>query len=1141
MKNMQKNGKCWHIPRRCMRNIRCLNTQYLHTKFFHKSMNLLDSKQGRQLFSPKKTLSIVGMAALFSLSTPAHLFATQYSDQARLTISANNQTVKEILYMIEGQSDFRFIYESGKVDLDKRVTVNFKNQSVEAILDNLFGNAGIQYEITENNFILINPTGKNAKATTTKAVAQQQKRITGKVVDKNGEPVIGANVVVKGTTNGTITDFEGNFSLEVPANAQLAISYIGYVGQEIAVGNQTKLKVTLSEDAEALDEVVVVGYGTMRKRDLTGSVSQVKAEKLTEFTVSNPVQALQGRVPGVVITSNTGSPDGNFTIRVRGTNSIQGGNDPLYIVDGMPANVSSINSQDIASVEVLKDASATAIYGSRGANGVILITTKRGKTGATSVSYDGSFGVQQLIKKMDVLNGSEWAQLVNLQQTNDQGKPYFTDAEVAAFGEGVTDWQDEVYSTAPVQNHNLTISGGTDKTQVLVSGSIMLRDGIIKPSHYDKYNLRGTINHQINDRFNVDLIMAYARTTKQNQNDSGNNRGGSIIGAAISAPPVLSPYNEDGSYNNLMLSYPFMSNTICNPINKMNETKSTVKANLINTNAALTYKPIKGLSLKSSIGVENLDYRSDSYTTAKILNGTNRASVGQNTQTTITNENIANYNTTIANDHTMDFTGGFTYQQYEGRSMSMSASGFLSDAPETDQISAAESFGIPSTGYSKWVLMSYLARANYSYKGKYMATVSFRADGSSRYSEGSKWGYFPSAALAWRISDEGFMKEIEQISDLKLRAGYGETGSTAIGAYATMNMLSQGKAPINGTVGTYYAASTTLPSDLKWETTAQWNIGLDLAMFNSRLRVTADFYNKNTRDLLNSVTLPASTGYYTTIRNIGKMNNKGFELMVEGDLIRSKDFDWTASLNFAMNRNKVTKLYDGKDVYGSRVGLAYIEDFVNLVREGEPLGVFYVYEEDGYDEKGNLKYVDRDGNGVLNNNDKFIAGDPNPDFTYGITSDMRFKDFEFSFFLQGSQGNDLFNVAETANLDLGMGLNVRREVLYDHWSAENPNAKYPNITSKLDLRYSDRYVENGSYLRLKNIQLAYNLPVAKWKVGSWLKGVKFYVSAQNLLTITGYSGRDPEVSSWGGGVNAGLDYLTYPNVKTYTVGAKVQF
>lgn len=971
--------------------------------------------------------------------------------------------------------------------------------------------------------------------------------VKGKITDtKTGESLVGVNVILKGSvSSGTISDADGAYSLSVPESSILVFSYIGYVGQEIPVGRNLTVNVSLSEDMEALDEVVVVGYGTMRKRDLTGSLTQVKAKDMQAMTVPNPIQALQGRVPGVVITTNTGSPEGNFTIRVRGTNSVRGGNDPLYVVDGMPVSPSSINSQDIESVEVLKDASATAIYGSRGANGVILITTKKGNTGATSVTYDGSYGVQSLIKKMDMMDAQEWAKVVNEQQLNDVGKEYFTPEQIATLGKGV-DWQDLVYQNAPIQNHNLTISGGNEKTQVLVSGSLMLRDGIIKPSSYNKYNLRGNINHNINNKFDVALIMAYARTTKDQQNSSGGNRGSSVIGAAVSAPPSVSPYNEDGSYNNIMLSYPFMSNALFNPLNVINEQRSKVKANLINTNAALTYKPIKGLSLKASIGVENLDYRSDTYTTSKYLYGSNSAYVSQNTETTIINENIANYNATIADDHRLDFTGGFTYQQYEERSMGANGSGFISDAPESDQLGAASAFGTPSTSFSKWALMSYLARANYSYKGKYIATVSFRADGSSRYSEGNKWGYFPSAALAWRISDEAFLKEVKQLSDLKLRLGYGETGSTAINPYATLNMLSQGKAPVNGGVSTFYAASTTLPSNLKWETTAQWNFGIDLSMFNSRFRVTADYYQKMTRDLLNSVALPASTGYDTTIENIGKMSNKGFELLVEGDVFQTKDFSWTVSANFALNRNKVVKLYGGKDVYGSRIGLSYIEDFINLVREDEPLGVFYTYKEEGYDENGNLKYVDRDGNGVLNNEDKFVTGDPNPDFTYGFNSDIRFKDFEFSFFFQGSQGNDVFNVAETANLDQGMGLNLKKDVLYSHWSsnnteAQNAAAKYPKITRKLNLNYSDRYVENGSYLRLKNIALGYNLPVSKWAVSSWLKGVKVYASAQNILTFTRYSGRDPEVSSWGGGVNSGLDYLTYPNVKSVTFGVKVQF
>lgn len=427
-------------------------------------------------------------------------------------------------------------------------------------------------------------------------------------------------------------------------------------------------------------------------------------------------------------------------------------------------------------------------------------------------------------------------------------------------------------------------------------------------------------------------------------------------------------------------------------------------------------------------------------------------------------------------------------------------------------------------------------------------TVSFRADGSSRYSEGSKWGAFPSAALAWRISDEAFMKSIKPISDMKLRVGYGETGSTAIAPYTTLNMLSQGKVPLNGSLYNYYAPGSTLPSNLKWETTSQLNLGIDLSMLNHRLRLTADFYEKNTRDLLNSVALPASLGYRTTIRNIGKIRNRGAEFIIDGDILRTKNLDWNLSYNMSFNKNTIVELYEGQDIYGSRVNLAYIVDFVNLLREGEPLGVFYTFRETGYDEQGDLTYEDKDGNDVLTDADKSITGDPNPNFTYGLNSSLRFRNFEFSFFLQGSYGNDLFNVGETANLDLGMGLNLRKGVLYSHWKAtntpeQNAAAKYPRATRDLTLNFSNRFVEDGSYLRLKNVMLAYRLPLQKLGVGKWWREAKVYMSAQNILTFTRYSGMDPEVNSWGGGnsVNLGLDHLTYPNYKSVTFGISVKF
>lgn len=979
--------------------------------------------------------------------------------------------------------------------------------------------------------------------------AYTQQMISGRITEeRTGDPLVGVNVVVKGSSSiGTISDLNGQYKLEIPQNSVLLFSFIGYKSQEIAAGNQKVLDVVMLEDTETLDEVVVVGYGTMRKSDLTGSLSSVKAKDMTAFTVANPIQALQGRVPGVVITSNTGSPEGNFSIRIRGTNSIRGDNTPLYVIDGIPANASSINNYDIESVEILKDASATAIYGSRGANGVILITTKKGQTGRTTVDYNFEYGVQAQIKKMDMMDATEYAKLYNEQRMIATGKEYFTADQIASFGKG-TDWQSLVFKDAPIQNHNITISGGTEKTKVLASGSVMLRDGLIPNSLYNKYNIRSSIDHAINDHFDVSLITSYTRTDKHMKSSSGGNRGGSLIGGAFSAPPTLIPYNEDGSYQDLRLAYPFMSNALYNPINLINETSDKTKADLSEVNAALAWKPVKGLSLKSSLGIESLNYRSDGYTTSKYLYSSSSASVSTNQQTSIINENIANYDLTIAKDHRLNVMGGFTYQEYKGTSLSASGDGFLSDAPESYQLGAASNFGTPSTGYTKWVLMSYLGRVNYSYNSKYLATASIRADGSSRYSKGDKWGYFPSAALAWRISDEAFLKDVSFLSDLKLRLGWGATGSTAISPYTTMNMLSQGKTPANGDVYTYYAASTTYPANLKWETTTQWNYGLDLSILDQRLRITADYYYKKTTNLLNSVSLPASTGYGNTIQNIGEMSNRGIELLVDADLVRTKDFLWTASVNFAINKNRVEKLYDGADIYGGSVGLSYMDGSVNLIREGEPLGVFYVFKDNGYDDKGQLKYIDVDGDGNLTTEDRFILGDPNPDFTYGLNSTIQYKNLEFSFFLQGSQGNDIYNVGETANYDYGMGLNLRKEVLYSHWSAsntaeQNAVAKYPKLTANQNLVHSDRFIEDGSYLRLKNISLAYNIPVQKWKPGFWLKGVQLYVSAQNLLTITNYSGMDPEVNSWGGGnsVNLGLDYLTYPNSKTVSFGAKVSF
>ena len=955
--------------------------------------------------------------------------------------------------------------------------------------------------------------------------------------------MIGASLSVGGKTLA-MTDAEGRFALTAPEGSRLHVSFIGYADQELVTGIDGNLSVVMHEDNQRLNEVVVVGYGTMKRKDLTGSVASVSAKDMKAYPVSNPMMGLQGRVAGVVVTNNTGSPQGDISIRIRGTNSIKGGNDPLYIVDGMPANISSISSEDIKSVEVLKDASATAIYGSRGANGVVLITTNSGQSG-THISYNGTYGIQRVISKMDVTNGEQYAAVANEILLNDTGHEYFSADEVKAFGAGF-DWQDAVFQTAPMQTHNVSISSGNERTKILISGSAMLRDGVMRGSSYDKLNLRSNINHDVSDQLHVDLIMSFARTrTTSNQSQAGGNRGNSILSAAYFTPSILYPYNDDGTYNDISTNYTFVSSNLRNPVLLINETDSKTRANLTNINAAVTYKPVKGLSLKASLGVENNDYRTDNYTTSKYLWGTNSGSVSQNSRLTIVNENIVNYEATIA-DHKIGAMGGFTYQQYTARSMGLSGSGFVSDAPGTDQIGAASNFGTPSTGYTQWTLASWLGRINYSYKSKYLATVSMRADGSSRYSKGQKWGYFPSVALAWRITEEPFMKALPQISNLKLRLGYGETGSTAISPYATLNMLSQGKQPIGSGLGTFYRAGSTLPSDLKWETTAQWNVGVDLAMFDNRLRLTADLYSKMTRDLLNTVGLPGSTGYSSTIKNIGKMSNKGLELMIDGDIVCNSSLTWSASGNIAFNKNKVVKIYNGQELYSGRPGLAYMEDDISLIREGEPLGVYFTYREDGYDENGILKYIDVDGNGNYSKEDKFITGDPHPDFTYGFSTALSWGGFDFSVFFQGSYGNDLFNITEFQNLDYTTPMNYGRDVYYSHWSAsntpeQNAAAKYPKLTSRQNLRISDRFVEDGSYLRMKNISLAYNVPTGKLGIKRYISSARISVSAQNLLTLTHYSGLDPEVNSWGSDINMGFDFLTYPNTKSVTFGLQLTF
>lgn len=1088
----------------------------------------------------QKAFRIMKLTVFLLLLSVITVFASKsYSQTKVLNLDMKNSTVKEVLRNIEKQSEFVFMYSEKLIDVNREVSVNVKNKKISEVLDELFAGTDISYKVKDRFVLLTTP-----EVTGNDLMAQQQKSVSGKVTDSGGQPLPGVTVVVKGTTQGTVTNTDGEYSLSnVPDDATLVFSFVGMKTLEVVVGTQPRINVIMEEDVVGIEEVVAIGYGTMKKSDLTGSVASVKGDLINVFPTPTVSQALQGRASGVQVIQNTGQPGAAPQIRIRGTNSIKGDNSPLWIIDGFPGDANIVNVNDIESIEVLKDASATAIYGSRGANGVIIVTTKRGKAGITKVDYSGTYSMQTLRKKLDLMDSKEYMTFVNIQQLNDEGEEYFSQTEINNAGKG-TDWQDLMFRTAPVHDHSLTVSGGNEKTQFSVGAGYFDQEGIMqKGGSYQRISLRANVNHDISKKFSIAYNAILSQLDNSVLSGSGGMKGEGLFTSIISIPPTFTPYLDDGSYRDLRTVYPFIAAGLWNPVMYVNEVTRNVVADKVIATLSFTYKPIDDLSIKISGNAQNTDYRIDNYQSLKYIGSAGVADISTGKDLDLNAESIITYQKNFNEKHDLTFTGVLTYEQTTSKTLNASGSGFLSDSYETYNIAAASIIDIPSSSYTKWSLLSYLGRLSYSYKSKYLVTTSFRADGSSRYSEGNKWGFFPSGALAWRISDEGFMEDIDYVSNLKLRVGYGETGSTAINPYSTLSMLSTGKAVFNKELYTYFGPPSTYPGNLKWETTAQTDIGLDIGLFENRLNLTADYYIKNTRDLLNAVQLPRSTGYSSTVKNIGKIQNKGLELQLDANILEGT-FKWNLSANISFNRNKVIELYEGQDVTGSTFNINVISDYINLIREGEPLGIFYGYKENGYDENGHPVYMDLDGVNGITSADKTIIGDPNPDFIYSLNSGMSYKNFELNWFIQGSQGNDIYSLSiASQNYVYYLGLNMTKDVLYDHWTPDTPDAKYPKISDEsASLKSSDRFVYDGSYIRLKDVQLAYNIPVNKLGIRAFKNG-KVYVSGQNLITITNYKWWDPEVNSRGGdtSLNQGIDYFTYPTLKGVTFGIKLGF
>ncbi len=956
------------------------------------------------------------------------------------------------------------------------------------------------------------------------------------VQDSSGQPLVGASVVVKGTNKYGITDNKGVCSLtSVGRDAVLVVSQLGMVEQEVATNGRSSIVITMKDDALMMDEVVVIGYGVQRKKDLSGAIAHVDGDVINEYSTLSVAHALQGRVSGVEVSTLNGQPGAGVQMRIRGANSILGSNDPLYIINGFPGDINSINNTDIESVEVLKDASATAIYGSRGANGVVVITTKGAKTGDAKVTYDGNIGVQTLTKQIQMMDANQFMTYLNDKAAINGNDPIYS-AEQIASNKVNTNWQDEVFRPAVITSHSVDITGGTDKLSASAGVSYFDQEGIMINSGYQRFALRTDVKYNISKYVTAHANVMISRANHQQMNSQGDSRGSSAMGAALTCSPLATPKKEDGSWNDLY----DQPATGMNPLAYLTEIKNHWYSNRQMINADLTIRPVDGLSIQLAANVSNSNSRSDYTKPLNYPNSNGAASISIGEGVDFTNNNIITYDKQLGKHH-INVMGGFTYEQSVSKSVGTgTASGFLSDAVESYDINAAEIKGIPTSGYSKWVLMSFLGRINYNYDNRYLVTASFRSDGSSRYSKGNKWGYFPSAAVAWRASQESFLRDVDWLSELKIRAGYGVTGSTAISPYSTQNTLSAVNVVFDKDLMVGYAPADRYLGDLRWESTAQLNAGVDFGAFNDRIRLTADYYYKKTTDLLNEVEMPRSSGYTTALKNIGSVSNRGFELQLDTKIIDS-DFKWDFGVNFSLNRSKVLSLADGKDIFGATVSNTLVSGQLNLMREGEQMYLFYGYKDDGYDETGNLKYMDLDGDGKITTEDRTIIGNPNPDFLLSFNTSFSYKRFTLSAFFSGSFGNDLYSLT-MVNLayDYGYNANCYADVLGNYWTPENPDAKYPNILSNINLKMSDRFMYDGTYLRLKNLELNYDIPCGKGKVFS---KAKVYVSGQNLVTFTSYPLWNPDVNAYGGGssLRQGVDSNTYPNARSFTLGCKLVF
>lgn len=1069
-----------------------------------------------------------------SIAAPVSTVAqakAETSKQATIVINATNKPISSILKNIEKQSKYVFVYNAQQVNLNSTKTINVNSASIASIMNSLLAGTGYNYEISDRQILILKPnTDSDAK-----------KFITGTVIDDNGDPLIGVTVQVKGTNDGAITDFEGNYSVNASPSSTLVFSYVGYTKKESkATPNMT---VKLNSQNELLNELVVVGYGAVKKSDLTGSVSAINEKDFNKGLVSSATQLIQGRVPGVNITSNDGEPGGGVTIRVRGSNSIRSGQEPLYVVDGVPLDISDdlqpsgasiagvgssgnknplnfLNPDDIASMDILKDASATAIYGARGANGVIMITTKKGQEGRSKASYSGSISISQIRKQYDILSGDEYRALAKEKGVTIED------------GGANNNYQDEIFRTAFSHNHNLSLSGGVKNGTYRVSLGYQNQEGIVRKSGMEKYTGRFSINQKFfNDRLSLEASLLATRTNDQRAplGQSGGYEGDLIL-TALKLNPTLPIYNEDGTYFQ-------KSPDTRNPVAMIDLTNDNTRTDRILANFNGTFEIIKGLKYKLNLAFDETTASRKVTQNAQLVYMTDKGMVDVNNVEAgnFLVENYFTYDFNIKDTHKFNLLAGHSYQRFKNYRYGMHITGF--DVDNIDYIYDF-AFGNNNTvtatsDVTKNELQSFFGRVNYNLMDKYLFTVNLRADGSTKFGANNKYGFFPSAAAAWRMSEEKFIRDLDVFNNLKLRLSWGITGNQEIPNKISQVMLGSTSGAIldGGSTATPGITLTRTPNpNLKWERTEQVDLGLDFAFFKNRLSGTIDLYSKTTKDVLlevYSISPAPTTKVWSNVADM-QILNKGIEIGLNGIIIDTRDWNWGMGINFATFSNEVRNLPMESITTAQPSGPGITGFNAQVIKSGYSIGTFWGYNFLGFDEDGHSIYeTDEDGKKV----EKCI-GNAQPDFTMNLSTNLRWKNFDMSLFFNGVFGNDVYN--NLANVIDNMSMFAK---------GNNTTHSAASSTEALDnvLDYSSRYIENGSYVRLSSASLGYTVPLKK---NNYISNIRLSVTGNNLFVISSYSGYDPEVNasrSSNGVPSLGIGWTSYPQARSFSFGATIDF